>query len=126
MPILIFIGLMLALWAFIVWERRRPVAPLSREAMSLGWALSAYARWPVYAGLSFVGALLGLVKWFNPSHPPFAGRLSSLRAVAYAYFGPHGIAYLWWAIAALLVLLSLISWHASSSRSRRGSGSTER
>lgn len=110
MPVLIFIGALLALWAFIVWDRRRPVAPLSRERLARGLAPAAPKVWPMFAGLSAVGGLLGLVAWLEPGQPPFTGRLAWLKTLAYAQLGPAGPALLWWAAALLMAVLAFWGW----------------
>jgi hypothetical protein len=113
MPVLLMLGLLLVLWAFIIWERRRPVAPLSREVMVHGWSPRALVKWPFSAGLAVCSAALGAAQWFSPSHPPFTGKLSLLSAFAYEQFGPAGIAYFWWAVAAVLACLAVVSWLAT-------------
>ena len=112
MPVLITIGLLLLLWAFVVWDRRRSVEPLSRKAMSRGWSPRPLLKWPVFAGLALCCAVLGTVKWFQSSHPPFTGKLSLFFRAAYEQFGPSGIAYLWWAVAMGLGLAAVLSWLA--------------
>lgn len=118
MPILLLIGSLLALWGFVIWERRRPVASLPREARARGWALSAAARWSAYAGLVLLYGVLGLLHWFRPSHPPFTGKGAWAYALAYAQLGPKGVALLWWAGGVLLLALGLASWRVASASSK--------
>ena len=125
MPVLFLIGSLLALWAFIVWERRRPVQPMSRQAMSRGWSPSVAPKWSLYVGLALVFTVLGSLQWLNPSHPPFTGRGSWLNALAYTHLGPQGLAIVWWAATLLLIALAFASWRTSS-RGGHGGGAVER
>lgn len=109
MPVLIFIGALLALWAFIVWDRRRSVAQASP-----GQTRFAVAEWQVYAGLALVFGTLGISYWLTPTHPPFTGKLSWVVAWAYARLGPHGVALLWLAVGALCAALAIASWRRPS------------
>lgn len=105
MPVLILIGSLLALWAFIVWDRRRPVKPASQ-----GSGLLAVEEWQTYAFLALGSGTLGLSCWLKPPHPPFTGKLSWVDALAYAHLGPHGVALLWSAMGALFAALAVTSW----------------
>jgi hypothetical protein len=125
MPVILLIVFLLALWAFIVWDRRRSISPLSRTAMARGWSASPLVKWPAHAGLSAVSAAMAAAAWVNPSHPPFTGRLSSVVAFAYAQFGPRGEAYLWGVVAIALAVLALAQWRVAVS-TRRGSGISDR
>ena len=95
MPLLFLIGSLLVLWAFIVWDRKKPLRPLTRERMRRGWSLSMPVRWPMWLGLSFVSATLSLNYWFTPPTPPFTGRGSSLYRLLYEQWGGYGIAAAW-------------------------------
>lgn len=110
MPVLLVLGFLLALWVFIAWERRRPVAPLSRKVMVRGWSPRALFQWPATAGIAVCSAALGVVQWTNPSHPPFAGKLALAFGFAHEQFGPAGIAYFWWTVAAVLACLAVVLW----------------
>jgi hypothetical protein len=112
MPVLLIISVLLLLWAFIVWERRRPVQPLARASLSRGWSARALLKWPSFAGLALCCGVLGVVEWLQPSQPPFTGKLSLFFRVAYEQLGPVGVAYVWWSFAALLALAALASWRA--------------
>ena len=114
-----------ALLAFIVWDRRREVSPVSRERMAVGWAPRALLRWPGLASISVCTVALGVAEWLSPTQPPFAGRLSSLMSLAYEHLGPRGVAFVWWGFAALLGLAAVASWLASS-EVRLGNARAER
>jgi hypothetical protein len=114
MPVLLIIGVLLLLWAFIVWERRRPVQPLPRASMARGWSARALLKWPSFAGLALCCGVLGTVEWLQPSQPPFTGKLSLFFRAAYEQLGPVGVAYVWWAVAALLALAAFASWRAKA------------
>lgn len=116
MLVLWSLGLLLVLWAFIVWERRRPMAPISRDAQARGWSPRALVRWPSFAGIAAVAGVLGAAQWSSPSHPPFDGRLSWVFQWTYAQFGPAGPAYFWWAVAAVFASLSVGAWRAATGR----------
>ena len=55
---------------------------------------------------------MGVSEWLVPSGPPFTGRLSAVFLYAYTQFGPHGIAYFWWAAATLLLCYSVLLWRS--------------
>ena len=97
MPVVILLFILFALLAFIVWERRRTVAPLSRERMAIGWAPPVLLRWPALASIFVCTVTLGVAEWVSPAQPPFTGRLSSLMSLAYEHFGPRGIVLVWFA-----------------------------
>jgi hypothetical protein len=113
MPILLFIGLMLALLAFIVWERRRPVAPPSRQEMARGLSPLVVVKWRLFAGFSLAFALMATVEWLSPSQPPFSGRWSFLKVAAYTQLGIHGIALVWAGGSVVLLVLAFSAWHSS-------------
>ena len=105
---LVGFALFLALAGFIVWDSRRlrnaKVVPLSREQMAKGYTPGSGATWKLLLVAAVGSTALGFMQWFEPSHPPFTGKLSWLYTVAYGALGPNGIAQFWWAIAVLLVL----------------------
>ncbi len=111
MLVLLTIAALLLLWAFIVWERKRPIRPLSRAAMSRGWSARALLRWPVLAGLSLCCGVLAIKESVQPSQPPFTGKLSPFFRAAFEYFGPAGASYVWWALTVGLVVAAVVSWH---------------
>ena len=125
MAVAIFFALMLGLLVFIIWDRRRPVAPLSREAMKEGWPRSPVSSWPVFAGFSVLSAALGFSDWLSPSHPPFTGRWSSAHAALYDSFGPKGAAYFFAALAIGLAVVAVALWRWAAS-SRRGDRAVKR
>jgi hypothetical protein len=125
MAVAIFFALMLGLLVFIIWDRRRPVAPLSREVMKEGWPRSPVSSWPVFAGFSVLSAALGFSDWVSPSHPPFTGRLSFAHAVLYDSFGPRGPAYFLAALAMGLAVVAAAQWR-SAAFSRRGARAVKR
>ena len=119
MAVAIFIVLLLSLLVFIIWDRRRPIAPLSREAMKNGWPKSRTSKWPVFAGFSATSATLGIADWFNPSHPPFTGRWSLVRAALYDNIGSTGFAYFLAALTVGLAIAAVVQWRSEVS-SRKG------
>jgi hypothetical protein len=119
----LFIASLLALWAFIIWDRRRITPPLSRKAMARGWAVSPLAKWPVHAGLSAMSAVMAAAAWVNPSLPPFTGRLSSVFTFAYSYLGPQGVAYFWGMVAMTLAVFAVVPWRPDvAARNGNGNG----
>jgi hypothetical protein len=113
MPLVILLLVLFALLAFIVWERRRPSVPLSRERTAVGWSPRVLLRWPALAGIFVCTVALGVTEWISPTQPPFTGRLSSLMSLAYEHFGPRGLAFVWFGFAAPLGLAAFASWLAS-------------
>jgi hypothetical protein len=116
MYVLLSLGALVALLAFVVWERRRAqaqaVAPLARETLARGWSPQPALLWPVYAGLAVCVAALAVVEFRAPSAPPFAGRWSFAYELAYRLLGTFGIAYLWSALALVLLVASFVAWRA--------------
>lgn len=110
MPILIVIGLLLALWLYIIWDRKRTVKPLDRKQIVNGWTHSPILRGRFPLALSLVSACVTLNEWINPSHPPFTGRNTYLKAVLYENFGPHGIAIAWGLVTAALFIGAILTW----------------
>ena len=118
MPVLLTLAFLLLLWAFIAWDRRRPVAPISRQALAKGWSPRSVRKWPLVAGLSLCCFVLGVNEWLVPSSPPFTGKLSFLFQIAYLHLGPFGPAYMWWGIAAVLAGYALVLWRNQETKHR--------
>ena len=54
--------------------------------------------------------VLGATEWVAPELPPFVGRWSGFKTIAYEVIGLYGIAMLWLALGALLLALGLALW----------------
>jgi Flp pilus assembly protein TadB len=118
MPVLLVLGALLAMLAFIVWERRRSAssraAPLTRASLEKGWSPKQIPMWSVSAGFSFLFGVRAFVEWRQPKSPPFAGRWSEVISFFHAQFGVHGVAYLWAALAVVLLLLAALQYRSGA------------
>jgi len=113
-PVLIAIASLLLLWAFVVWERHRPVEPVARDAMARGWSPRTLLRWPVWAALAVCCAGLGAVAWLQPSTGPLTGRLSFVMQAAHALWGAQGPACVWWAAACAFAAGAAVAYRKRS------------
>ena len=115
MPVLFILGTLVALLAFIAWDRRRgtggAVKPLPRSALAKGWSSSQAGKWQVPGALSLVTASMSILEWFEPSAPPFAGRWSFIYSFMHSTFGAYGRAYWWAACSILLLLVAVRRWY---------------
>lgn len=109
MPVLISLGLLCALWAFIVWERRRPMAPLSRDQMTQGFMPTGSAKWKRQMVGAALLLVLGALELVRPRLPPFAGKLAWLESSLHAAFGPLAVGRLMLAAGMLLFCASLLA-----------------
>ncbi len=111
MAILIFLGAMLALWAFIVWDRRRLSAsklePVSREAFVNGWTPRTNSNFLGWLGVSAAAGIMAVANYLNPSLPPFSGRLALFYDAAYSALGMRGPAVFWGCVALLFAVVGL-------------------
>jgi hypothetical protein len=121
MFVVLGIAALVALLAFVVWDRRRiqraPVRPLSREALSKGWSPQPLLVWPFWAGLAFVAASLAVIELLAPSQPPFKGRWSTLEFALYSSLGTYGIALFWSAVGVALSVMAFFTWQARKATS---------
>ena len=118
MPLIVFLALMIALLLFILWDRRQPAKAVSRAQMSKGFAPGSSAKWAGCLGLACVGVFLGLNEFMNPSAPPFTGKGSTMKALAYEAFGEHGPALFWLGMSAVFMAAAYVSYRSSSSPSQ--------
>jgi len=119
MPVLLLIGALLALLFFIIWERRQPPKPFTREQMKKGWSPSVEMRWRVWLGLSLVAAVLALGYWLTPPTPPFTGRGSSIYRLLYEVWGGHGIAAAWSIGAVAFFAVAIADLHSGRKAGKR-------
>jgi hypothetical protein len=119
MPVLVFMSLLLALLLFIVWESRQSAKPVSREQMSRGFVPRGLVKWVGLLGLAFVGFLLGISEFLNPSAPPFAGRGALMMAWAHEAMGVHGPALVWLGLGCVLLLAAWVSHRSAHSTAPR-------
>lgn len=78
---------------------KKPFSP--REIAVAWWGL----------GACFV--VFGLLEWFNPSLPPFSGRLSWVKALAFNAIGQWGPGLLHMSVGAIFVAAGIWKWSAS-------------
>jgi heme/copper-type cytochrome/quinol oxidase subunit 3 len=106
--ILIFFGSMLALLAFVIWDRRRltgaKVAPLDRKTMEKGFTPTGMAAWQASLLVGVMFGALTYQEWMHPSHPPFTGRLAWVREGVYAVWGFDGALVIWGALTCVCLL----------------------
>ena len=113
MAILIGIGALLALLAFIAWDRRRIAdaqpAVLGKERSRFGSNLRANG----FAAVSLMAAVMALSEYLQPRVPPFTGRWSFVYEFAYAS-GPLGLVLSWALLAAAFAVAAVAAWRARS------------
>jgi len=110
MPVLITVAALLLLWAFIVWDRRKPVQKMSRHELDVGWSAKPLLKWPLHLALSLISLMFGVTEWFDPSLPPFTGKLSAIVSMAHTTFGEHGPAYVYFCCSVVLLVLAFVLW----------------
>ncbi len=113
MAFLIGIGALLALLAFIAWDRRRianaePAVP-GKEKLRAGSNLRANG----FAAVSLMAAVMALSEYLQPRVPPFTGRWSFVYELANT-IGPHGLALFWAFLATAFVVAAVVSWRGGS------------
>lgn len=115
MPVdmIIFMGLMIALLVFIIWDRKQPAKALSRQEISRGFIPGYHARWGGFLTLALAGLALALKEFDSPSLPPFSGKGSTIQALAYEAFGPHGTAFLWLGAGAAFAAAAAVSYRST-------------
>jgi hypothetical protein len=80
---------------------------MSREKMARGVTPGVAVPWKLTFGLAVVTASLGVSEWFEPTKPPFTGKLSFVFEVAYSIFGEHGTSITWFALSSILLVGAL-------------------
>ena len=114
MAILIGIGALLALLAFIAWDRRRIV---NSQPAALGKGRSRFGsnlRANGFAAGALMAAMMALSEYLQPHVPPFTGRWSFVYEFAYAT-GPFGLVLYWTLLAAAFTAAALSAWRAGCS-----------
>jgi len=121
MPVVIFIALMLALLAFILWDRKQMTRIPTRKEMENGFTPGASTAGACVGLIAFaaVSALFGWDSWVNPPTPPFSGRGSLLKIWAYGALGPRSFPIFSFLFSAVCVFLTLKLLHAHWHRKRR-------
>ena len=74
------------------------------------------ATWPSFLGLALVGFFSAFNEFLNPSIPPFTGKGSTMKTLAYEALGAQGIALLWLFMGAAFVVAACVSYRSSSHR----------
>ena len=110
MPILIGLSFLIALLIFIRWDRRRSLAPLTREQLSNGWKPSHIRAWHGFAALALCELVLALSHWVNTPLPPFSGRWGWFHSWSNSSLGPNGPALATAAIAVVLALMAIAAY----------------
>lgn len=101
----------LALLAFIFWDRKRLGRPKGGPPSKLEGASGPGSgqRWKLLAGMASVAAAMGAAEWMNPKRPPFSGRWGWLEIMAHSQFGQGSIAWIWFAVGAMLFAAAFIN-----------------
>lgn len=113
MAILIGIGALLALLAFIAWDRRRIA---NSQPAVLGGGRSRFGsnlRASGFAAVSLMAAVMALSEYLQPRVPPFTGRWSSVYEFAYST-GPFGLVFYWTLLATAFAVAAVAAWRAGS------------
>jgi hypothetical protein len=114
MAILIGVGALLALLAFIAWDRRR-IANSQPNAIGEGRSrFGSNLRVNGLAAGALMAAVMALSEYLQPHVPPFTGRWSFVYEFAYAT-GPFGLVLCWTLLAAAFAVAALAAWRAGSS-----------
>jgi len=113
-PLFALIAVMLAFLVFIRWDRKRPAKAISREQMAKGFAPRDIAKWPAFVGIALVGLCLGISELIHPSAPPFVGKGSTIKVLAYNALGEQGHALLWLIASAAFAVAAYVSYRASA------------
>lgn len=108
--------LMIALLLFISWDKRRTEKSISQGKISKSFILGSTATWPGFLGLALAGFLLAFNEFLNPSVPPFTGKGSTMKTLAYEALGEQGIALLWLLMGAAFVVAACVSYRSISHR----------
>lgn len=116
MPILIFIGLMLALLAFIAWDRHRLTVSKFTPGKKTPYSDPKFLG---ILGVSLMMAIMAAAQWFQPSLPPFSGKFSYIYSVMHSLMGTHGPA---WLFSGLALLFAIQAFAVVQARSREQKG----
>lgn len=60
--------------------------------------------------LAAIAVAIGAAEWFNPSPPPYRGRLAWVADAAVSLGGAAGVALLWFVLGAALVVAARFVW----------------
>jgi hypothetical protein len=90
---------LLALLAFIVWDRRRIANPSPVVDVITSHVGKLNLRANGSAAVSLMAGVMALSELLNPRLPPFTGRMSFVYETAYAT-SPYGISIFWFLLAA--------------------------
>ena len=97
--------LMVALLAFIIWDRRQPAKTPSRSQMDQGVIPGGTQKIVILGTLAATSFALGIAEWLNPTLPPFSGKGALIQAVAHAILGENGTAWLYSVIGIIFATL---------------------
>jgi hypothetical protein len=61
-------------------------------------------------GVAICVALLALVEWKSPTHPPFTGRSAWIYQAATDLMGPRGPAVAWLVFSGLMISIGALTW----------------
>jgi hypothetical protein len=117
MAVALFFVVMLGLLVFMIWDRRRPIAPPTRAQMEKGWKPGEHSVVLACISMSVISASFGLKQWLDPELPPFQGRGALLQGMAHELWGPQGPAVLWWLLSAVLVVPAFLAWRNRRAKS---------
>lgn len=81
----------------------------SPSTLEVGGEQEGRQKWRLWAGVGVVAVAMGAGEWANPTSPPFSGRWGWLETLAHSQFGQGGIAWVWFAAAAMLFAAAFIS-----------------
>lgn len=113
MAILIGIGALLALLAFITWDRRRianvqPAVPGQEKSR---YRSNLHANG--FFAVSLMAGVMALSEYLQPHVPPFTGRWSFVYELAYA-IGPFGLVLYWALLASAFAVAAVVSLRGGS------------
>ena len=112
MPELVFFLVsMLALFAFVVWDRKRlngsKSSPLPRATMEKGFTPSGLIQWQVSLATGAMCGFMAYAEWQTPSIPPFTGRMGWIREFLHVAFGPGAALYVCLVLTGVFLMAAL-------------------
>jgi hypothetical protein len=116
MSILVGLLALLALLAFVVWDRKRIERSPPTTSSASGCDPNASAKWQALAAISAMSSLAAITHALSPHQPPFSGRLSSLYSFIFSAFGQYGLAGFWVLVATCFAAYAFLHWSAVRQR----------
>ena len=82
--------LLIALLIFILWDRKQPSRPISREKLTSGYRPGESAKKTAISVMGFIAIFASIKEAIDPTLPPFTGHSAAIHQVVYNISGPYG------------------------------------